>query len=144
MFRFFFYQRTSSQHRRRQAALSAPASSSVSEPITSPFHGSLQPSATPSGFFVVFQVHLQAVDPTGPEAQKLLLDWLLSLGAKLSIELLVVYKTKSTKMLFHVPWTLWARLDGLSGFELLCETTGRNLLSTLMSRIQSPASMAEP
>ena len=138
------HQRTSSQHQRRQATLSAPASSSVSGSITSPFHGSLQPSATTSSdLSAVFQVHLQTVDPTGPEAQ-MLLDWLLSLGAELGIEVMGVYKTtKSTTLLFHGPWTLWARLNGLSGFELVCEATGGNLLRTLMSRIQSPAPMAE-
>jgi hypothetical protein len=136
------HQRTFSQHQRRQAALSAPAaSSSVLPSITSPSHGSLQPFATPSGLSAVFQVHLNAVDPTGPEAQKLL-DWLLSLGEELGIKLMGVYKTKSTTMLFHVPWVLWAHLDGLSGFELVCEPTGRNLLGPLMNRIQSPASMA--
>ena len=138
------HQRTLSQHQRRQAALSAPASSSsVLSSITNPSQGSLQPSATTPGPSAVFQVHLKAVDPTGPEAQNLL-DWLFSLGAELGIELMGVYKTKSTTMLFHVPWVLWARLDGLSGFDLVCEPTGRNLLGTLMSRIESPASMAEP
>ena len=138
------HQRTLSQHQREQAALSTPAFSSVLLSITSPSHGSLQPSATTPGLSAVFQVHLKAVDPTGPEAQKFL-DWLFSLGAELGIELIGVYKTNSTTtMLFHVPWVLWAHLDGLPGFELVCEPTGRNLLGTLMSRIiQSPASMAE-
>lgn len=136
------HQRTLSQHQRRQAALSTPASSSVLSSIISPTHGSLQPSAPTPGLSAVFQVHLKVVDPTGPEAQKLL-DWLFSLGAELGIELMGVYKTKSTTMLFHVPWVLWAHLDGLSGFELVCEPTGRNMLGTLMSQIQSPTSIAE-
>lgn len=140
------HQKTPSEHQHRQAALSAPASSSSSAPsvltsITSPSsQGSLHPSASLSA---VFQVHLQAVDPTGPEAQNFL-DWLFSLSAELGIELMGVYETKSTTLLFHVPWVLWAHLDGLSGFELVCEPTGKNLLGTLLSRNQSPAfSLAE-
>ena len=76
------------------------SSSSVSESIPSPFQ-TLHPStAFPADHSAIFQIHLQAVDPTGPEAQKLL-EWLLSLkGAELGIELKGVYKTNnSTTML---------------------------------------------
>lgn len=134
------HQRTISQHQRRQAMISAPDSSSaVPPPITSPSQqGTLHPSTVfPSDLSAVFQVHLNATDPTGADAQNFL-DWLLSLGdgVGVGIELMAVYKTitsTSTTLLFQGPWVLWAHLDGLPGFQLVCEPTGGNLLGTLMS-----------
>lgn len=124
---------TLSLHQRRQAALSSPASiSSGSSSTIGPSQPSLQASTATPDLSAVFQVHLKTVDPLGSEAQKLL-DWIFSLSPNLGIELLGVFKTQSTTILIQAPWVLWAHLNGLDPFELVCEPIGRNLLSRLMN-----------
>ena len=132
-----------SQHQRRQAALSAPAScSSSSASTTSPSQTSLQPSTATPRLSAVFQVHLKSVNPRGPEAQKLL-DWVFQSSTELGIELIGVYQTKSMTLIFESSWVLWAHLNGFSGFELVCEPVGGNLLKQMMSKSMLSASMAE-
>lgn len=108
---------------RLQASLSSPTppSSTPSSP------GMLRPSPSTRGLSAIFQVHLNSVDPAGLEAEQLV-EWVHSLGKDLSVELMGVYKSRSTVLLFRVPWSLWSRLNGLSGFALVSKTSSGNLL----------------
>ena len=86
----------------------------------------------------VFKVHVRSDDPTGEEAHNLV-KWVHSLSPALGLELVGVYKTHSTEFLFHAPYYVWAQLNGLPGYSLVCESIGRNLLPELVSKIETKA-----
>ena len=57
----------------------------------------------------------------------------------MGLEITGVYQTRSTMIIFHTAWSLWAQLAGLPGFSLICEATGRNRISEINSVIEQEA-----
>lgn len=119
----------------RQASVSSPAPSSPGSPSPDMF----RPSSSTPDLSVIFRVHLNNVNPAGLEAEQLL-DWVRSLSKNLGVELMGVYKSRSTVLLFHAPWSVWANLNGLSGFSFVCEILSRNLPGEIGRRIEAPIS----
>lgn len=88
-------------------------------------------SATPdSDVAAVFRVRLGDADSSGDEVFRLV-EWIHSLHPSIGLELTGVYRGRSTNLIFHAPWALWTVLSGLDGWELVCETFGRNRLGQL-------------
>ena len=88
-------------------------------------------SATPdSDVMAIFRVRLGDADSSGDEVSRLV-EWIHSLHPSIGLELTGVYRGRSTDLIFHAPWALWSMLDGLDGWELVCETFGRNRLGQL-------------
>ena len=85
-------------------------------------------SATPdSDVMAIFRVRLGDADSSGDQVSRLV-EWIHSLHPSIGLELTGVYRGRSTDLIFHAPWALWTMLNGLDGWELICETFGRNRL----------------
>ena len=122
--------------RRRQAASSSSEEFQVTSSSTLP--------SSQSGLNAVFRLHLGNTDPTGEDATRLV-SWVRSLPVQLGIEVVGVYRSHSTVVIFHTPWHIWAQLNGLSAYSLVCETIGRNLLTSQRPSTPQPqGSMSSP
>jgi hypothetical protein len=90
------------------------------------------PSPPTPEYAAVFTVHLSDTNPESVETKKLV-NWIHSLDKSIGLEITGVYKARSTAILFHAPWHLWAQLSAVPGCSLVCETFGRNRLPELLS-----------
>lgn len=132
--------------------LSQPGTSSSSnkkshDHSTSPLSSSSSSISAPtpnSEAMAIFRVHLVDADSAGDEVSRLV-EWIHLMymyHPSMGLELTGVYRgrssktattttsiTTTTQMIFHAPWALWTMMDGLDGWELVCETFGRNNLS---------------
>lgn len=98
---------------------------------TKSFSSDMAPSG-PS-LMAVFKIHLKQVDSTSPEVAKLV-EWIHSLNPNIGFELNGVFQGHSTHILLHAPWHTWAVLNGLPGFDLICETFGGNQMQRILSK----------
>lgn len=74
------------------------------------------------------------MDPASTETARLV-AWVHSLSRDLGlVESMGVYNGRSTVVLFHGPYQLWAQVNGLPGFSFVCEVFSRNLLENIRRR----------
>jgi hypothetical protein len=78
----------------------------------------------------MFSVHIDGVDASSGEIQKLV-EWIHSLHPMAGLEVTAVFQTRSTVIIFHTPWHVWAQMSWLRGAALICEPFGRNRLPGL-------------
>ena len=87
------------------------------------FPGSRNLSVAPSANFahrVVFSVHV--ADALTPERVKTLVEWVLNLDPSLNIMVDAVYETESTGLIVEAPYSLFSKLSGMPGIQLLLKT----------------------
>lgn len=120
--------------------LSIPDTSRTRSPGSASRHSKSSSSGSAvsaSPLMAVFKVHLEGTTSSSVEVQKFV-DWIYSLDPNIGLELNGVFKTRSIDLIFHAPWHIWASLNGLSGFDLVCETYRRNRLSYFQQRTAPP------
>ena len=123
-----------------QANARSRPSSSVSESFSEP-STTLRPLPQLRSrieYSAIFSVHIDSVDVEDGEHRSLV-HWVSTLDPLLGLELLGVYRSRSTVIVFHSPWRIWAVLAGRPGYQLVCETFGRNRLADLLP-LSLPAS----
>lgn len=89
------------------------------------------PSA--SSLVAIFKIHVENANSMSPEIGKLV-ERIHTLHPSIGLELNGVFQGHSTEIFLLAPWSTWAILNGLSGFQLLCETRGRNRLEAILSQ----------
>jgi hypothetical protein len=108
-----------------------PSSGSGSGHMRSPSSSGTAPSA--SGLVAIFKIHVENFDSTSLEVAKLV-EWIYNLHPSIGLELNGVFQGHSTEIFLLAPWSTWAVLNGLSGFQLLCEIRGQNRLQEILSQ----------
>ncbi len=111
-----------------------------------PHHGRSCSSGTAppsSGLMAVFKIHLENSESMSSEVRKLV-QWIHALHPSIGLELNGVFQGNSTEIIIHAPWPIWAVLRGLPGFDLICETTGRNRLKDVLSQAAPPRQSRAP
>ena len=88
----------------------------------------------PPGLMAVFKIHIDTLDSKSPEIGKLV-QWIHKLDPSIGLELNGVFEGRSTEIFVLAPWSTWAVLRGLRGFELLCETRSGNRQQAILSQM---------
>ncbi|KAI9766247.1 MAG: hypothetical protein M1840_006661 [Geoglossum simile] len=106
---------------------------------------SSSPSASTSNYMALFSVRIGDADASSEEVRKLV-EWVHSLDPSIGLEVTNVYPSYPTVIIFYSPWSLWAQLNGLPGFSLICEALGRDKLQGIISLLtdSNPLPNASP
>ena len=120
---------SSSSTQAQRRAESSSSSQNTNQSLSIPF-----PTADEE-YTAVFKAHISDADANSGEVGKLI-EWIHALYPGVGLEIAGVYQTRSTTIIFHTPWSLWAKLAGLPGFSLICEAFGRNRISEINSAIE--------
>lgn len=98
---------------------------------------STDPISPGQNLMAVFKVHLTQVN-CGSEEIALLMKWIHTLNPIIGLKVNGVFEGYSTQIILQAPWSVWAILNGMSGFELVCETFGGNQLQRILAQSRPP------